>query len=58
MEAKNSNCNIRISESLAKMELNPLVTSQHAEEAWRLFQVNSLFIVVYDSFENPPSPNI
>jgi len=50
---------IRISESLAKMELNPLVTSQHAEEAWRLFQVSTLAAVERDAIHGhgPANPS-
>ena len=35
---------IRISESLAKMELQPFANDSHVDEAIRLFQVN---IIVY-----------
>ena len=33
---------IRVSESLAKMQLKPFATEEHVEEALRLFQVSTL----------------
>lgn len=33
---------IRVSESLAKMQLQPFVTETHVDEALRLFQVSTL----------------
>lgn len=40
---------IRISESLAKMELKPFVTEEHVKEAIRLFQVSTLNAVMSGS---------
>ena len=33
---------IRLSESLAKMQLQPFATEQHVDEALRIFQVSTL----------------
>ena len=48
---------VRISESLAKMELSNFVHRRHAEEAWRLFQVQNT-IVFPDLFISILKPSL
>lgn len=38
---------VRISESLAKMALQPFVTDANVEEALRLFQVSYLVVLIW-----------
>lgn len=49
---------IRISESLAKMQLQPFATESHITEALRLFQVSTLNAAMSGSLagENPFTP--
>ena len=57
---------VRISESLAKMELKPFATDSHVDEAIRIFQVRSrssslttgVFIPTCCRFPRSPQPSL